>query len=600
MRRAAHPPAQAVALVAVTGSGGYERHSGTSSAADCNEYPKNGNNEWIVPDQKEPAALEARQAQWKRVALLVVLTACWSISSAPSVQALAQTVHARSGDRQTLARSGTREKSREQTGRRRLVLPSERAYQESLARRKQRQALVHRTTRVVVPGALLIGGTGGGVAWYLRHRQRRRAAEFEEFLKTTLQDLGGGPDPDDVELEDTDSSFELSSDTVEQNRPSTADPSAVAKRIHDRADLAGRLRVDLSTKPDVVMLDGSTFPSDSLEYRIHRFLSEDATESESSEVDLTESLRKALQDEQWTQDRLLAVSNGSITRIISNAIEEMRRQSQTFAASDFGMQKLLQVVYRCDMLATALPPAEAEAASPTWTSKSMPFAQRLRYAGRQRNRQDVQDLYRRYVIRALMQEQPTDEREAGQVDLSRLEKTMSSLAILERILRIDEASATSIKDEAARFVFQMAVSATFSNPNASVDETYLQDLMKLLEGLLTPEIAERIRSEVGMMRILYDIEKMVKEGNITREDKRALRTLCTQLGFNVQDFLESTAQLKEVLGAEGERYARLFQQIFGDDNDEDGGSERSNRGELSDSETTDTQAVRMDTSSGSP
>lgn len=203
----------------------------------------------------------------------------------------------------------------------------------------------------------------------------------------------------------------------------------------------------------------------------------------------------------------------------------------------------------------------------------MPFAQRLRYAGRQRNRQDVQDLYRRYVIRALMQEQPTDEREAGPVDLSRLEKTMSSLAILERILRIDEASATSIKDEAARFVFQMAVSATFSN---------------------------RIRSEVGMMRILYDIEKMVKEGNITREDKRALRTLCTQLGFNVQDFLESTAQLKEVLGAEGERYARLFQQIFGDDNDEDGGSERSNRGELSDSETTDTQAVRMDTSSGSP
>jgi hypothetical protein len=417
-----------------------------------------------------------------------------------------------------------------------------------------------------------------GVTWYWRHRQRQRAAEFERFLKTALQDLGDSDESDEGDLEKGMREGIFDFHGVE--RASIPDAAAtVSKRTDRKDDLAGRLRLDLSMKPDVVVTDGSSYPPESLEYRIDRFLSGAGGETAALDTAEAKSLQEALEQEQWTLDQLVAVANGCIARVVSSAVEEMRRQAQAVVASDFGMAILVGINGRGTRLAELLPQSDAG------TAKT--FSERLMYAGRHRNRQDIHDLYRRYVIRTLVQEQPKAEQALRPEDMQRLEESMRNLALLEQMLRIDEQTARGIKDEAARFVFQMAVSATLADPNASVDEAYLKELTKILENMLSPEIAERIRSEVGMMRILYDIEKMVKEGAITAEDKRALRNLCTQLGFNVQDFLDSTAQLKEVLGAEGERYARLFQQIFGDDPDSE------NLGQAR--ETTETKAVRVET-----
>ncbi|KAK4529333.1 hypothetical protein CCYA_CCYA01G0190 [Cyanidiococcus yangmingshanensis] len=509
-----------------------------------------------------------------------------SIGTPPAARAFSSPTQTRSSERSLIARNATGETQRGHSTRTRLVLPSERAYLESLARRRQRQALLHRTARVVVPGILAVGAAATGVSWYWRHRQRQRTAEFEQFLKTALQDLGNSDEAEEDALRDSSQKNLFDSDVTDRKRPRDSETEAAAKRIDQRADLAGRLRLDVSMKSDVIMTDGSSYPPDSLEYRVDRFLSGAENNADTSESERAKALQRALQEEQWTLDKLVSVANGCIARVVSKAIEEMRRQAQAVVASDFGMKALVGISQRGSHLAEMLPKPDSETIPLVGAAERTPFSQRLIYAGRHRNRQDIQDLYRRYVIRTLVQEQPQAERELRPEDMKRLEETMQSLSLLEHILRIDEETARSIKDEAARFVFQMAVSATLADPNASVDETYLKELMKILENMLTPEIAEKIRSEVGMMRILYDIEKMVKEGTITAEDKRALRNLCTQLGFNVQDFLDSTAQLKEVLGAEGERYARLFQQIFGDDTGEESVSPVI--------ETTDTKAVRVD------
>ena len=495
---------------------------------------------------------------WLRSALIGLASAAvplfgpWLASARPTF---------RRHDQQTVA-AATQRRTRPTTQRSRLVLPSERAYQESLARRQRRMRAAQSTARVAVPTALAAGAIVSLVWWIRGRRQRAQQAAVAEYLRTTLDDRAF--------------TTETQPTTPTAPPPSAASPGSRGRRQVD-PELAKKLQIQVPESTQAPVLDGAAFPEDTVENRLHRYLSAEEEETAADELlaTLSSELGGTSASTNALPPKLVSVANGRILQVVNDALRELRQQSQAQSASDLGMRALLRLVARGKRLAGKV----AAAATPGTDDQAARraaerFVSSIEYAARRGRDMDVRELYRRYAVRVLMENQPKPGAEVDAFTPESLQQSLDALDELQRLLRVDNTTAAQMKDQAARFIFQMAASAAAStaagdDTNAATDEAYLRALTNLLGGILTPDAADKIKSEVGMMRILYDVEKMIKEGNFTAEDKRAVRQMCQRLGFDVKDILASTAQLKEVLGAEGARYAQVLQQVLGGDDDND-------------------------------
>eukprot|EP00186_Timspurckia_oligopyrenoides_P002913 CAMPEP_0182446504 /NCGR_PEP_ID=MMETSP1172-20130603/4247_1 /TAXON_ID=708627 /ORGANISM="Timspurckia oligopyrenoides, Strain CCMP3278" /LENGTH=598 /DNA_ID=CAMNT_0024642447 /DNA_START=17 /DNA_END=1813 /DNA_ORIENTATION=+ len=165
----------------------------------------------------------------------------------------------------------------------------------------------------------------------------------------------------------------------------------------------------------------------------------------------------------------------------------------------------------------------------------------LMYAGTSVTSSETRmELYKRFAVYCLSSEK-------------RVEENVGGLQTLQRMLDIDDKEAFTVTDEIARGMFQVAVSSRLADGNLDPEtKQALEELKGNFSQLLDKDVADSIEDETSLMRVVYGLQKMIKERGLTTEDARELRRLSKEMGVDLNDILSKSENIEGLgLGPEG-------------------------------------------------
>lgn len=169
--------------------------------------------------------------------------------------------------------------------------------------------------------------------------------------------------------------------------------------------------------------------------------------------------------------------------------------------------------------------------------------QRIQYMGRyQDDESNREELYRRYAVFCLSNEQ-------------RMVDEIQTLGDMQRLLSITEQRADTINTEIAKGMFQVAVSAAMADGTLSdEDRKTLENVKGSFGSFLDGDSADSILSEVAVMRAMYSLQQLLQEQGVSAEDVRQLRSMCKELGVDVDEMLQNADSLGDALGPEAKSF----------------------------------------------
>lgn len=162
----------------------------------------------------------------------------------------------------------------------------------------------------------------------------------------------------------------------------------------------------------------------------------------------------------------------------------------------------------------------------------------------------LEDIYRRYAVYCMSTEQ-------------RLEEDLESLNQMRCFLDIRESKAKEINEEIASGMYQVAVSAAMASGSISdEDRRRLETLRTSFDKLLADKAADSITSEVMVMRVMYALQQLVQEEDMTDQDVRRLRKMCQDLGGDVEEVVRKADALGNALGVEVKDFSMRLRSVL--------------------------------------
>jgi len=241
--------------------------------------------------------------------------------------------------------------------------------------------------------------------------------------------------------------------------------------------------------------------------------SKDLSRLKSSEA-LSSSSTFLLKPSNEVEKAIVAALDGENVRVLSEAVNrtcsnkaEARKIFEHFGSSQVSavVDRVAQNIHSDDF--TALASLSVLAAM---LARLGELGQRvfnapttLKYNGTSLDEPSKEQLYRRYTVFSLSSEQ-------------RLIEDMDSLRTLRAFLDIPPGRAREMDVEMAKAMFQVAVSAVMHE--GVMNEEKNMELMRLQEkfsGVLDRDVAETIMSEVSLMRVLHELQKLLQEQDVS-------------------------------------------------------------------------------------
>eukprot|EP00189_Rhodosorus_marinus_P002280 CAMPEP_0113971258 /NCGR_PEP_ID=MMETSP0011_2-20120614/12115_1 /TAXON_ID=101924 /ORGANISM="Rhodosorus marinus" /LENGTH=430 /DNA_ID=CAMNT_0000986691 /DNA_START=541 /DNA_END=1833 /DNA_ORIENTATION=- /assembly_acc=CAM_ASM_000156 len=174
----------------------------------------------------------------------------------------------------------------------------------------------------------------------------------------------------------------------------------------------------------------------------------------------------------------------------------------------------------------------------------------ISYAGAALQPADVQKLYRRYVGFCLSTEQ-------------RLREDYETLKALRFCLGMEEAQAKEIIEEMAKSVFQVAISSVMYKGTLNKERRdVLTRLRTSFSTVLDEELLDKIISEVSVMRVLHELQKLIHEEKVSQEKLDELQRMCKDLDVRVEEVLQSVNDLASALGPEAKEFVESLKALL--------------------------------------
>lgn len=169
-----------------------------------------------------------------------------------------------------------------------------------------------------------------------------------------------------------------------------------------------------------------------------------------------------------------------------------------------------------------------------------------------------EELYRRYAVFCLSTEE-------------RVKENFQSLIDMQQLLSVTNERAEVINTEIAKGMFQIAVSAAMADGNINEESRATLDKLKDSFGdFLDTDSADSIMSEVSVMRAMYALQALLKEQGVSEEDVTQLRTMCSELGVDIDEMMQNADALGAALGPEAKQFVESLRTLLANPTDASG------------------------------
>ncbi|EME31276.1 uncharacterized protein Gasu_15150 [Galdieria sulphuraria] len=173
----------------------------------------------------------------------------------------------------------------------------------------------------------------------------------------------------------------------------------------------------------------------------------------------------------------------------------------------------------------------------------------LKYSGTA-NEKEVEAAYRLLAIHFFSSE-------------SRIKDGMEKLPFVQRYLKLSDEKFHNLNQEVAKAIFQVAVSNTLSEGKLD-DESReaLETLKRSFTKMIDNESAENIISEVGLMRVMYALQQILKEQQFGDEDIQMLKSMCEQLGVDLESLLKTAEDMGDNMGPQVKEFVHQLRSFL--------------------------------------
>ncbi|GJQ08474.1 hypothetical protein GpartN1_g265.t1 [Galdieria partita] len=146
---------------------------------------------------------------------------------------------------------------------------------------------------------------------------------------------------------------------------------------------------------------------------------------------------------------------------------------------------------------------------------------------------------------------------------SSIKDGMEKLPSVQRYLKLSEERFHSLNQEVAKAIFQVAVSNTLSEGKLDSDSREaLENLKRSFTKMIDNESAENIISEVGLMRVMYALQQILKEQQFGEEDIQMLKSMCEQLGVDLESLLKTAEDMGDNMGPQVKEFVQQLRSFL--------------------------------------
>jgi len=140
---------------------------------------------------------------------------------------------------------------------------------------------------------------------------------------------------------------------------------------------------------------------------------------------------------------------------------------------------------------------------------------------------------------------------------------MEKLPSVQRYLKLSDEKFHSLNQEVAKAIFQVAVSNTLSEGKLDDESRQaLENLKKSFTNMIDNESAENIISEVGLMRVMYALQQILKEQQFGDDDIQMLKSMCEQLGVNLESLLKTAEDMGDSMGPQVKEFVQQLRSFL--------------------------------------
>eukprot|EP00871_Galdieria_phlegrea_P000104 jgi/Galph1/1094/GphlegSOOS_G5865.1 len=145
---------------------------------------------------------------------------------------------------------------------------------------------------------------------------------------------------------------------------------------------------------------------------------------------------------------------------------------------------------------------------------------------------------------------------------SRIKDGMEKLPIVQQYLKISSERFHQLNTEVAKAIFQVAVSNAVSDGKLDDESRQaLESLRSSFTNMIDQESAENIISEVGLMRVMYALQQLLKEQKFGDEDIKLLRNMCERLGVDLDGLLKTAEAMGDDMGPQVKNFVEQLQKV---------------------------------------
>mmetsp|Transcript_35900 Transcript_35900/g.143503 ORF Transcript_35900/g.143503 Transcript_35900/m.143503 type:complete len:146 (+) Transcript_35900:1692-2129(+) len=128
---------------------------------------------------------------------------------------------------------------------------------------------------------------------------------------------------------------------------------------------------------------------------------------------------------------------------------------------------------------------------------------------------------------------------------------------------MEEAQAKEIIEEMAKSVFQVAISSVMYKGTLNKERRdVLTRLRTSFSTVLDEELLDKIISEVSVMRVLHELQKLIHEEKVSQEKLDELQRMCKDLDVRVEEVLQSVNDLASALGPEAKEFVESLKALL--------------------------------------
>lgn len=423
-----------------------------------------------------------------------------------------------------------------------FTLPSQEA---AIQRAEDRNPLLVRTFTVakrVVPVLAAVALGVWGVFTLLKKAKERQLRDFQTQLQSfsSMLDLDAPPQSDQNVMESAKVAKQILETSSKRykfrnaDHPETEDDVASKVRLDlfkaggSATDTASHQPTSTSTL-DVV----EVVPESEFEKAIAQAIATVETAEQSENTTALEALKTAREAAGLSEAESKAVFDAFLSRVVSAHID---RAAVNIDSDD---RESLKNLHELALTMTA-----AKILGPDGS---------LKYTGAHAEQEQTREaLYRRYAVFSLSSEE-------------RVRDGLQSLDDMQRLLSVTDARAETINTEIAKGMFQVAVSAAMADGSMKEEDREALDKLKDSFGeLLEEESAESITSEVAVMRAMYALQQLLQEQGVTADDVKQMRSMCKDLGVDIEDMLSNADTLGNALGPEAKEFVENLRTLLSD------------------------------------